>query len=129
MTLATAPSTSFIITRDRAVSDRFYEDVLGLVRLPGDPFASVYALGEAGRLRITEVPDFAASAHTVLGWDVSDIASAIDALVAKGVSFTVYDGFGQDSRGIWTSPDGGAKVAWFTDPDGNVLSLTAFTAR
>lgn len=129
MTLATAQSTCFIITRDRAASDRFYEDVLGLTRMPADAFASVYALGESGRLRITEVPDFTASAHSVLGWDVDDIESAVDALTGKGVAFTVYKGFGQDQRGIWTTPDGGAKVAWFKDPDGNVLSLTALVAR
>jgi predicted enzyme related to lactoylglutathione lyase len=34
----------------------------------------------------------------------------------------------QDDLGIWTTP-GGDRIAWFTDPDGNVLSLTQFTAR
>lgn len=40
------------------------------------------------------------------------------------MEFKTYEGFGQDADGIWSSPDGGAKVAWFADPDGNLLSLT-----
>jgi len=39
-----------------------------------------------------------------------------------------YEGLGQDSDGVWATPDG-ALVAWFRDPDGNTLSLTQFAAR
>jgi hypothetical protein len=60
----------------------------------------------------------------VLGWQVPDIAQAIRDLTSKGVTMTIYEGYGQDALGVWTSPDGKAKVAWFNDPDGNVLSLT-----
>jgi catechol 2,3-dioxygenase-like lactoylglutathione lyase family enzyme len=76
------------------------------------------------KLRLTEVPDHVASAHPVLGWEVPDIAATVEALTAKGVGFTIYAGMGQDARGIWTAPDGSAKVAFFNDPDGNGLSLT-----
>ena len=48
------------------------------------------------------------------------------ALRAKGVEFKIYEGFGQDAEGVWSSPDGGAKIAWFADRDENVLSLTQF---
>ncbi|HEY7102603.1 MAG TPA: hypothetical protein VH573_13280 [Mycobacteriales bacterium] len=54
---------------------------------------------------------------------VADIAATADRLVALGVAFTRYEGMEQDGRGIWTAP-GGARIAWFSDPDGNVLSLT-----
>jgi predicted enzyme related to lactoylglutathione lyase len=59
----------------------------------------------------------------VLGWFVPDIAAAIDALAERGVAFKRYDGMDQDERGVWASPSG-ARIAWFEDPDGNVLSLT-----
>ena len=62
---------------------------------------------------------------TVLGWRVTDITAAIRGLAARGVVFLRYEGMDQDSDGVWTAP-GGDKVAWFTDPDGNVLSLTQF---
>ena len=62
----------------------------------------------------------------MLGWAVADIGAAVAELRGKGVSFRIYEGFGQDADGIWSPPGGGAKVAWFCDPDGNVLSLTQF---
>ena len=58
----------------------------------------------------------------MLGWQVSDIEATVDDLVARGVTFTRYDGMDQDDRGVWTAP-GGDRIGWFTDPDGNVLSL------
>lgn len=121
--LATARPVAMIITCDRKAAEAFYEETLGLERLPGDAFAAVFELGGA-KLRLTEVPGHVASPHPVLGWQVDDIEGAVDALEAKNVRMTVYDGMGQDARGIWTSPDGSAKVAFFSDPDGNGLSLT-----
>jgi predicted enzyme related to lactoylglutathione lyase len=47
-------------------------------------------------------------------------------LSERGVRFENYGMPGQDQRGIWKSPSG-ARIAWFKDPDGNVLSLTQFT--
>jgi catechol 2,3-dioxygenase-like lactoylglutathione lyase family enzyme len=123
MPLADAPSIAFIITRDRKVAEAFYGDTLGLRRLPGDPFAAVFDLAGV-KLRVTEVPGHDAGQHPVLGWQVEDIEGTVKALSAAGVAFTIYEGMGQDALGIWTSPDGAAKVAFFPDPDGNVLSLT-----
>ena len=123
MPLADARPIAFVIARDRKAAEAFYGETLGLRRLPGDDFAAVYDLAGVP-LRLTEVPDHKPSAHPVLGWEVPDIEASVDALAAKGVTFNIYEGMGQDSRGIWTSPDGAAKVAFFNDPDGNGLSLT-----
>lgn len=123
MPLASATPVTFVITRDRKAAEAFYADTLGLVRLPGDNFAAVYDLAGTP-LRLTEVPGHQPSPHPVLGWQVDDIEATVDALTARGVAFHVYDGMGQDARGIWTAPDGSAKVAFFSDPDGNGLSLT-----
>jgi catechol-2,3-dioxygenase len=115
---------TFIQTRDRVVAEAFYGGTLGLTRLPGDDFAAVYELGGGAKLRLTHIPDWQAGPHPALGWQVADVAAAVDALAAQGVTMTFYPGMGQDARGIWTSPDGGAKVVFFADPDGNGLSLT-----
>ncbi len=123
MPLANAHPIAFVITRDRKASEAFYGGTLGLRRLPGDDFAAVFDLAGV-KLRVTEVPSHVAALHPVLGWQVGDIAATVDALAGKGVAFTIYEGMGQDARGIWASPDGAAKVAFFPDPDGNVLSLT-----
>lgn len=123
MTLAASTPVTFVITRDRKVAERFYEDKLGLKRVPADEFAAVYDLAGVP-LRLTEVPGHEPSAHPVLGWTVDDIEATVKALAANGVTFNIYPGMGQDALGIWTAPDGKAKVAFFSDPDGNGLSLT-----
>ena len=74
-------------------------------------------------LRIAKVRELSPAPYTVLGWNVPDISGAVNLLRAKRVSFERYEGMDQDAGGVWTSP-GGAKVAWFKDPDGNTLSLT-----
>ncbi len=123
MTLAAQTPITFIITNDRKVAEPFYRDVLGLPFVRDDGFAAVFDLAGVP-LRITEVPGQTPAAHPVLGWQVADIVSTVQALAARGVAFTIYEGMGQDALGIWTAPDGIAKVAFFNDPDGNALSLT-----
>jgi catechol 2,3-dioxygenase-like lactoylglutathione lyase family enzyme len=112
-----------IVTRDRQIAEPFYADTLGLRRLGEDAFAALFDLAGV-TLRLTEVPDHKASSHPVLGWEVQDIQAAVDVLAGKGVSMSIYQGLSQDSRGIWTAPDGSCKVAFFADADGNGLSLT-----
>jgi predicted enzyme related to lactoylglutathione lyase len=76
-------------------------------------------------LRVTAVAEVALPGYTVLGWRVDDIGTSVAELESVGVPFTRYDGMEQDAQGIWTTPNGD-RIAWFTDPDGNVLSLTEF---
>lgn len=121
--LANARPVTFILTRDRSAAESFYTRILGLDSPYDDGFAAVFNLAGA-TLRITHVPDFTPGAHPVLGWQVDDISATVDDLVTAGAVMTIYNGMGQDARGIWTAPDGSARVAFFPDPDGNVLSLT-----
>ncbi len=123
MTLEAQTPITFIITNDRKIAEPFYRDVLGLPFVTDDGFAAVFDLAGVP-LRITEVPGHTPSAHPVLGWQVEDIVATVEALSARGVAFTIYERMGQDALGIWTAPDGFAKVAFFNDPDGNTLSLT-----
>ena len=124
--LSTAQPVTFILTANRSAAKPFYAGALGLAIVSEDDFAVTFALAGEATLRLTDLPGHVAQGHTVLGWAVSDIGSAVTELRGKGVSFKTYEGFGQDADGIWSPPGGGAKVAWFSDPDGNVLSLTQF---
>ena len=124
--LADAPFIGFIPVRDLVAARSFYEGTLGLRVVEDTPFALVLDAGGT-MLRVTPVPGLAARGFTVAGWNVPDIAAAVRDLAARGVNFTRYDGLAQDDLGIWTTP-GGDRVAWFTDPDGNTLSLTTFAA-
>lgn len=126
--LENAKPVVIVCTRDRAVSTPFYRDVLGLKLTSEDPFAAVFDIGGAP-LRLSNVGDWKAHEHTVFGFAVSDLTATAKALSKKGVSFTIYPGFGQDELGVWTSPDKAVRVAWFNDPDGNVLSITEFSKK
>ena len=123
MPLADARPVAMITTSDRKTAESFYAGTLGLRRKGDDGFAALFDLAGV-TLRLTEVPGYAAPPHPVLGWEVPDMESAVAALAANGVTMNVYEGLGQDERGIWTAPDGSCKVAFFNDPDGNGLSLT-----
>jgi len=115
--------TSFVGVSDLDAAERFYGGVLGLTLADQRPFALVADAGPT-QLRITLVGEVRAAPYTVLGWQVADLEGEIDRLVEAGVTFNRYDGMEQDGRGIWTAP-GGARIAWFLDPDGNNLSLQA----
>lgn len=125
---SSARPLSFILTADRVRAKPFYAGVLALKILEEDDFAVTFDLGHGAAMRLTDLPSHTAQSHTVLGWTVPDVRAAVADLQAKGVTFKMYEGFGQDEEGIWSPPGGGAKVAWFTDPDGNVLSLTEFVS-
>lgn len=122
--LGGAALVAFLATVDLARSHAFYSGVLGLEHVETTPFANVYRVGPdlAITLRVTLVASLAAQGHTVLGWDVADVREAVGALRGRGVMFLRYEGMGQDADGVWAAP-GGARIAWFQDPDGNVLSV------
>ena len=122
--LDTADVVAFVPSLDLERSEQFFHDVLGLTALSRSPYAIVFATGRAS-LRVTKVDDLAPQPFTVVGWVVADMHAEVSALGDRGVSFLRYDGMGQDDDGIWTTP-GGDLIAWFHDPDGNVLSLTQF---
>ena len=112
----------FVPTKDPKKAKPFFADVLGLRFITDDGFALVF---DANRtmLRVVTVKEFTPLPFTLLGWEVPDIEKTVSALQKKGVTFERYGWFKQDDLGIWTAP-GGAKVAWFKDPDGNLLSVS-----
>lgn len=113
---------AFVATRNAEKAKEFYRDKLGLKFVSDDGFALVFDI--AGTMfRIARVKELATAPYTVLGWEVQAIEKAVSDLVKKGVSFERFPGVPQDEQGIWSAP-GGAKVAWFKDPDGNILSLS-----
>lgn len=123
MPLAEARPVAMITTADRKAAESFYAETLGLARKGDDGFAALFDLAGV-TLRLTEVPGYTAPPTPVLGWEVPDMEAAVAALSAGGVTMNVYEGLGQDEKGVWTAPDGSCKVAFFNDPDGNGLSLT-----
>jgi len=120
--LESAKIIGFVPTSDAAKARTFYEKVLGLRFVSDDKFALVFD-ASGNMIRVVRAPKFQPQQFTILGWEVGEIEKVASALEAKGVRFEKYGLPGQDERGIWAAP-GGAKVAWFKDPDGNILSLS-----
>ena len=125
MVLADSDLVAFVPAADLTTSRQFYEDTLGLPLIADQaPIACVFD-GHGTMLRVTAVPAVASAGYTVLGWAVPNLASAVDELQDRGVVFLHFDGLPQDERAIWTAPSGD-RIAWFSDPATNTLSLTEF---
>jgi catechol 2,3-dioxygenase-like lactoylglutathione lyase family enzyme len=119
--LTTYQLKAFAPTTNPQKAKHFYGEILGLELISEDNFALQFN-ANGTPLRVTTVQQLTPHPFTVLGWVVDDIYTVLNGLKAKGVVFEHYNLPGQDESGVWTAP-GGTKVAWFKDPDGNLLSL------
>jgi catechol 2,3-dioxygenase-like lactoylglutathione lyase family enzyme len=123
--LANSDVIAFVSTVDLARARDFYEAVLGLPIVDEGVYACVFD-AHGTMLRVTAVAEVALPGYTVLGWRVDDISETVTRLDSLGIESARYDGMEQDAQGVWTTPNGD-RIAWFTDPDGNILSLTQFS--
>lgn len=115
---------AFVATSQPEKALTFYRDVLGLRLVEDTPFAIVFdAFGTM--LRVQKAERVTRAPYTAFGLDVPDVRARVHELVKQGVQGVRYPHFDQDTLGIWTAPDG-ARVFWFHDPDGNLLSLSQF---
>ncbi len=112
---------AFCATTDGPRAVAFYTGVLGLPVRSDDAFAVVFD-AHGTDLRMQKVERFTPHPFTALGWQVADIEKTVDHLTAAGVHPERYPWMQQDERGIWQAPSG-TRVAWFKDPDGNLLSV------
>ncbi|HWC17546.1 MAG TPA: VOC family protein [Terriglobales bacterium] len=112
----------FAITTRPERATQFYRDMLGFKFIKDDGFALVFD-AHGTLLRISKLKKFKPAEYTILGWQVDDIETTVRGLKAQGITFERYSGLPQDENAICTFP-GEAKVAWFKDPDGNVLSVS-----
>jgi len=120
--LGSAKLMAFVTVSDAARAKEFYRDVLGLKLVSEDAFALAFDVGGT-MLRVPITQKVTVAPYTVAGWEVSDADATVRALAARGVRFERFPGMNQDELGVWASPSG-AKVAWFKDPDGNLLSVS-----
>jgi catechol 2,3-dioxygenase-like lactoylglutathione lyase family enzyme len=120
--LASAKLVGFVPTKDYEQARAFYEGKLGFQFVSLDQYALVLSVG-GHKIRIAKVPNFTPLQGTILGWEVKEIETVVTWLRDRGVTLEKYP-FVQDRElGIWTTPSGD-KVAWFKDPDGNILSIS-----
>jgi catechol 2,3-dioxygenase-like lactoylglutathione lyase family enzyme len=120
--LAASKMIGFVPTKDAKKAREFYEGKLGFQFVSDDEFALVVKAGDT-MIRVAKTKDFTPAPYTVMGWEVNDVEAVVRWLNARGVVFEKYPFVEDKELGIWTAPSGD-KVAWFKDPDGNVLSLS-----
>lgn len=113
-------------TGDVDKARQFYQDTLGLA--VEENMGGLGLRFEGGQqVFIYPKPDHQPAVYTVLNLVVEHIDRAVDELVAKGVTFERYDNMPaeQDERGVLRGKDAGMgpNIAWFKDPDGNILAL------
>ncbi len=102
---------------------QFYGETLGLQLISEEPPFALVFNANGIMLRLVMAKELPPRFGTALGWRVQDIAPTVAELSAAGVTFERYPGMAQDHLGVWTTPTG-SKVAWFKDPDGNLLSVS-----
>jgi catechol 2,3-dioxygenase-like lactoylglutathione lyase family enzyme len=114
----------FVNTTNPDAAKAFYGEKLGF-RLTGDDDFAVVFDANGTMLRVGKARSFTPAQGTVLGWQVDDIDAAVRDLTSRGVTFEQFNlpFMKQDANGVWTAPSGD-RVAWFKDPDGNVLSVS-----
>ncbi|MBV8550902.1 MAG: VOC family protein [Acidobacteriaceae bacterium] len=113
---------AFVATTDAAKAKSFYGGKLGLELVSEDGFAVVFN-AHGTTLRVAIAKEITPARYTVLGWEVTDIEAAARDLQAAGIPLERYPFIQQDELAIWHAP-GGARVAWFKDPEGNILSIS-----
>jgi hypothetical protein len=78
-------------------------------------------LGGGGTVLIYPKENHEPATFTVLNFPVEDVDKAVDELTGRGIRFEIYEGFGQDDKGIMRGQ--GPDIAWFKDPAGNILAV------
>jgi len=120
--LASGKMVGFVPTKDYDKARAFYEGKLEFEFVSLDQYALVLSVG-GHRIRIAKVPNFTPLQGTILGWEVKNIETVVTWLRDRGVPSEKYPFLQDRELGIWTAPNGD-KVAWFKDPDGNILGVS-----
>ena len=112
-----------LAVKDLPAAKRFYEGTLGLA--PVDAEGEEVIVFQSGRTKINVYRSRYAGTNqaTALTWVVGDqLEDIMRGLKAKGVAFEHYDMPGMTRQGD-VHVAGDMKVAWFKDPDGNILNI------
>ena len=122
-----SPMVGFLVTTKPDAAKKFFSEVLGFRLLTDDMFALAFD-ADGAMLRVGKAQTFVPAENTVLGWEVENIRAAVLELKDRGLTFQQYPSMKPDELGIVTFPNGD-KVAWFKDPEDNVLSLSEHVVR
>ncbi len=116
------PNNAFsgFAVNDIEAAKAFYRDTLGMDVSDENGMLGL-KIANGSRVLVYPKPDHTPATYTILNFPVPNVEEAVNALIAKGVTFEKYEGMPQDDKGIMR--DNGPDIAWFTDPAGNILSV------
>jgi catechol 2,3-dioxygenase-like lactoylglutathione lyase family enzyme len=114
---------AFLATANPEAARAFYEGVLGLTFVHEHEHLVVFDAG-AALVNLQKTDVVTPPKGTAMGWHVPDIRATMRELIGRGVRFERFEGMDQDELGVWSPAGPATGVAWFKDPDGNLLSLS-----
>jgi catechol 2,3-dioxygenase-like lactoylglutathione lyase family enzyme len=122
MLLRDSDAIATVAVRDLDAATKFYQDTLGLRPAGGE--GNEVVVFESGDTTINVYRSSFAGTNkaTALTWAVDDVEDTVRRLKAKGVQFEHYELPDTRHEGD-VHVSGHIKVAWFKDPDGNILSV------
>ena len=123
--LQKSPMYAYIPVKDVARARQFYEQKVGMKPKQEIAGGVVYEFAEHTACFMYPTPNAGTSRASQAFWQVEDIEREVAELKKRGVDFEDYDAPGMKTRdGIALA--GGAKSAWFKDPDGNIMALIQY---
>lgn len=125
--LDSANLVAFLATSRPEEAKRFYREKLGLLFVQDDENHIVFD-SNGTILRIQRVPELVPTGNIALSWEVENLLATVASLKSRGIRFERMPGVEQDANDIFVAYDG-TMVAWFRDPDGNLLSLSEHAER
>jgi catechol 2,3-dioxygenase-like lactoylglutathione lyase family enzyme len=122
--LTTTGGFSGFSVDDEAKALTFYRDTLGL-KVTDTSMGLQLDITGGAPVFVYAKPNHVPATFTILNFEVADIDTAVDELVASGVTIERYEGTYQDEKGITRgkAANRGPDIAWFLDPAGNILSV------
>src|SRR6185312_14670713 len=112
-----------IAVSDAAKANEFYGSTLGLKQTDEDPGGVTYTCGNGSKIYVYPSSYAGSNKATCASWTVSDVAAVVAELEGKGVPFEQYDDLPGATRDGNLHKLGDDTVAWFKDPDGNILAV------
>jgi catechol 2,3-dioxygenase-like lactoylglutathione lyase family enzyme len=117
-------AVAMLAVKDLGVAARFYEGTLGLSRAGADNHEAIaYESGDT-TINVYRSSFAGTNKATALTWAVHDVDDVVRTLKTKGVTFEHYD-LPDTTREGDVHVSGDIRVAWFKDPDGNILNLAS----
>jgi catechol 2,3-dioxygenase-like lactoylglutathione lyase family enzyme len=123
--LSDKEAIAMIAVKDLKAAAKFYQDTLGLTPIAAEGEEVITYRSGSSAINVYHSQYAGTNKATAVVWNVGDeIDAVVDRLKSKGVVFEHYDMPGLTVKGD-VHVGGDMKVAWFKDPDGNILSVVS----